>query len=136
MLNQDARTSLKQMGHTVGLSTSGVRRRIKKMEKEQIITGYTVRLNPKHLGQGVLAYITVEVDEGSASSLINDLSKCREVCEIHKVTGSHNLLIKVRTKDLDSLNHFINGKIKPSGSIRNSQTTVVIETLKETQINP
>lgn len=135
MLNANARITISKMGREVGLSTSGVRRRIKLLERSGLIKGYSAIIDPKKLGRGLLAFVSVDVDSSSMQRLISFLSKSREVCELHRTTGGHNLMIKIRVKDLESLNKFIKERVLSFDPVKNVRTVVVMETIKETLVN-
>ncbi len=135
MLNDDAHTPLRKMGREVGLSTSGVRRRIKQLEKSRLIKGYSVVVDPKKLGYGVAAFVSVDVDSRSIQELTRSLSRRHEVCELHHTTGGHSLMMKIRARDMDSLNKFVDEHIRSSDSVKGVRTTMAMETLKEAIVN-
>lgn len=136
ILSEDAHTSLHKMGREVGLSTSGVRRRIKQLEKTGIIKKYSVVVDPKKYGYGITAFISVDADSQSLRDLISSLTRRHEVCELHRTTGGHDLMIKVRTKDVDSLNKFVDDHIRSFESVKSVRTTLAMDTIKETIVNP
>ena len=136
ILTEDAHTSLNKMGREVGLSTSGVRRRIKQLEKEGIIRKYSAVVDPKKYGYDVTAFISVDADSQSLRDLISSLLRRHEVCELHRTTGGHELMVKVRAKDVDSLNKFVDNHIRSFDSVKSVRTVLVMDTIKETLVNP
>lgn len=135
MLNDDAHTPLRKMGREVGLSTSGVRRRIKQLERSGMITKYSAIIDPKKYGYGVVAFVNVDVDSRAMRELTRSLARRHEVCELHRITGGHSLMIKVRARNMDSLNKFVDEYIQSLDSVKSVQTTLAMETLKETLLN-
>lgn len=135
MLNRNARASFSAMGREVGLSTSGVRRRIKQLERTGLIKGYAAIVDSQKLGQGLTAFLSVDVDAQGMRELISSLSRSHEVYELHRTTGGHNLMIKVRAHDLEGLNKFIKDRLHSFDSVKRVQTTVVMETIKEALMN-
>lgn len=135
MLNENARVSLREMACEVGLSTSGVRRRIKQIERLGLIKKYSAIIDPQKFGYGVMAFISVDAGSRGTRELIRSLSRCHQVCELHRTTGGHGLMIKVRANNMDGLNKFIDERIQSFDSVKGVQTTVVMETLKETLLN-
>jgi len=136
ILSEDAHTSLHKMGREVGLSTSGVRRRIKQLEKIGLIKKYSIIIDPKKYGCGVTAFISVDADSRALGELTGSLVRRHEVCELHRTTGGHDLMIKVRVKDVDSLNKFVDEHIRSFDSVKSVRTTLAMETVKETLVNP
>lgn len=61
VLQENAKTPLKEIATQVYLSTPAVSARIEKMEKEGIITGYRAQVNPEALGYHIKALINLEV---------------------------------------------------------------------------
>ena len=135
MLFQDSRTSLATMAKEVGLSISGVRRRIMELRKSGLIRGYSIDVDPKKYGYSVLAFVTVDIDSRGLDELVRGLAKRHEVCEIHRITGDHSLLLKIRAKDMDDLNRFIEDRVRGSVSVRGVRTVLAMDTMKETVIN-
>ncbi len=135
MLKDDAHVPLRKMGREVGLSISGVRRRIKQLERSGIIAKYSAIINPKKYGYGVVAFVNVDVDSRAVRELTRSLAHRHEVCELHRTTGGHSLMIKVRARNIDSLNKFVEEYIQSFDLVKSVQTTLAMETLKETLLN-
>ena len=135
MLNDDAHVPLRKMGREVGLSISGVRRRIKQLERSNLITKYSAMIDPKKYGYGVVAFVSVDIDSRVLPELTRSLTRHHEVCELHRTTGGHGLMMKVRARDMDSLNKFVDEYIQSFDSVKSVQTTLVMETLKETLLS-
>jgi Lrp/AsnC family transcriptional regulator for asnA, asnC and gidA len=136
MLAEDAHTPLHKMGREVGLSPSGVRRRIKLLEKNGLIKKYSAIIDPKKYGFGVTAFISVDADSRELGGITNSLLRRHEVCELHRTTGGHDLMIKVRVKDVDSLNKFVDNYIRCFDSVKSVRIILAMETIKETFVNP
>jgi Lrp/AsnC family transcriptional regulator for asnA, asnC and gidA len=136
IITDDARTPLKKMAREVGLSPSGVRRRIKRLERVGVIKQYSVLIDPQKCGYKVLALVTIEADSKGIKELVRNLQRRHEVCELHKMTGEDRLVAKIRSKDIESLNKFIEEHLNSSDSVRRISTAITMETYKETPLNP
>jgi Lrp/AsnC family transcriptional regulator for asnA, asnC and gidA len=135
MLSDDAHVSLRKMGREVGLSTSGVRRRIKQLERSGLIKQYSVLIDPRKFGFGVMAFVSVDVDSRGMREIVRSLSRCHHVCELHHTTGGHGLMLKIRARDVESLNKFVDDRIQSFDSVKSVRTIVAMETVKETILN-
>ncbi len=135
MLSDDAHVSLHKMGREVGLSTSGVRRRVKQLERSGLIKQYSALIDPQKFGYGVMAFVSIDVDSRSMRELVRSLSRCHQVCELHHTTGGHGLMLKVRARDVESLQKFVDDRIQSFDSVKSVQTTVAMETIKERLLN-
>ena len=135
MLGNDAHVPLRKMAREVGLSTSGVRRRIKQLERSGLIKQYSALIDPRKFGYGIMAFVSVDVDSRSMRELVRSLSRCHQVCELHHTTGGHGLMLKVRARDVESLNKFVDDRIQSFDSVKSVRTIVAMETIKENLLN-
>jgi Lrp/AsnC family leucine-responsive transcriptional regulator len=104
-LQADARSSITEIGKKVGLSGPAVSERIKKMEDEGIITGYTTNVNHDKIGLAVNAFITLKSGLTHAG-VVKKITDIPEILECYSVTGNHCILMKVATdttKRLESI---------------------------------
>jgi len=135
MLSEDSRVSLQTIAKEVGLSISGTRRRIQSLMKSGVIRRYSIDVDPRKIGFSVVAFVAVEVDSRGTDHLVRELAKRHEVCEIHRITGDHSLLLKVRARDVDHLNRFVEDRVRGSLSVRGVRTILAMETMKEKIVN-
>jgi len=135
MLSDDAHVSLRKMGREVGLSTSGVRRRVKLLERSGLIKQYSALIDPQKFGYGVMAFVSIDVDSRSMRELVRSLSRCHQVCELHHTTGGHGLMLKVRARDVESLKKFVDDRVQSFDSVKSVRTIVAMETIKESLLN-
>ena len=120
------------MAKKVGMAPSAVLERIKKLEQKGIIEGYPTRIKAEALELKLLAFIFVKTSEGPGNaSVAKQLSKIPEVLELHHIAGEDCYLLKVRTKDPQSLIHLMREKFRIP-NLLSTKTTIVLETLKET----
>ncbi len=137
LLQADGRTSNTDIAKVVDLVPSAVLERIRRLEKKGIIEGYTARVNPKVLGLGLAAYVSVRVtDRPGSQETAKQLTKLPEVLEIHNIAGPDCLLVKVRAADTEDLARLLRESFGRIRSIKSTRTTVVLETVKETSVLP
>lgn len=137
MLQNNARVSNAEIARQVGMVPSGVLDRIRRLEERGQVEGYLARINPKQVGLGLLAFIFVTTDEAPGETPSAEaLAEVPEILEVHHIAGEDCYLAKVRVADTDALADLIKRKIGTIPSIRNTRTTIVLETLKETATLP
>lgn len=133
LLQENARISNAEIARKVKMADSAILERIRKLEKRGVISGYRASLNAKALGAGLVAFIFVRTEEQpGAVKTSAKLQKVPEVLEIHHVAGEDCFLLKVRTADTESLGRLLREKIGTIATVRSTRTTIVLETLKET----
>ncbi|KXA90430.1 hypothetical protein AKJ61_00685 [candidate division MSBL1 archaeon SCGC-AAA259B11] len=135
MLVEDGRKTLREIADEVGLSTSGVRRRIKVLEDEEILEGFTAKVNPEKAGYGIAAFLNIDVKSSEAGRVAGTLTRCKGVCEVHKTTGNHGLIAKVRAEDRADISEFVEDRLSTYQGVKDVNITMTIETYKEDLID-
>lgn len=104
MLVDNSKTSLAHIASKVGISTTAVHQRIKKLESAEVIENTIAVLNPRRIGYKVVAFVSVSVIQPSFyTEVVELLRDVKEVVEAHYTTGNHSLFVKVLCKDNDHL---------------------------------
>ena len=106
-LKDNARVSFVEIGKQIGLSPSSVRERIQKLEDMEVVKGYSVELNTKKLGFGLEVFIMFKLFSGNLILFSEQLKEFPEITEIHRITGTHNIFMKVILTDQLHLQQFI-----------------------------
>jgi Lrp/AsnC family leucine-responsive transcriptional regulator len=130
ILQEDARISNAEIARQVGLAPSAVLERVRKLEENGVIEGYSTRIKASRVGLGLTAFVFVRTQ--SCASIDGVLASIPEVLEVHDVAGEDCYLLKVRTKDTCELGNLLRDKLKPIPEILSTRTTVVLQTIKET----
>lgn len=119
MLMDNAKTSLAHISKNVGISTTAVHQRIKKLEQAGVIENSISFLNPKTIGYKVVSFIGVFLDQPSYySEAVKSLQDINEVVEAHYTTGNYTIFLKVLCIDNDHLMEILNKLQKLKGVIR------------------
>ncbi|WP_027184467.1 Lrp/AsnC family transcriptional regulator [Desulfovibrio inopinatus] len=132
ILQEDARTSNAEIARRIGMAPSATLERIRKLEKRELIQGYTTRLNAKNLGLTLTAFTLIHVNEPVGQvDTGKELAKFPEVMEVHYTAGAATYLIKVRVADTQALADLLQsiGRIE---NVRDTNSTIVLRTIKET----
>lgn len=128
-LQEDARLTNAELGRRVGLAPSSVYERVKRLEEGGHIRGYHARLNPGSFGLGVTAYVFVDAGEiGSEGSVAEGLTRIAGVREVHHIAGEDCFLVKLWTRDTESLGKMLRSDFGAAGA-RSTRTTIVLETV-------
>lgn len=136
LLADDGRRSLADIGAVVGLSTSAVNERIRRLVATGAIRRFTIDADPDALGLGILAFVWVglgmEADEAAFRAFA---SGHRAVIECHHVTGPWSYLIKARLATLDELEAFL-AELKGRRFIARSETIIGLSTVVDAPLAP
>ena len=132
-LQQDGRTPYAELGKAVGLATSSVNERVKKLGERGVITGVHAELSPDALGLDLLAFMFVGwSDSGVEEGFLARIAEEPAVLECHHVTGSWNYLLKVRVRNTRMLEAFLARVIKAEPGIQRTESMIVLSSAKET----
>lgn len=135
IIQTDGRISNAEIARQVGLAPSAVLERIRKLEERDVIRGYVSIIDPKQVGFGLTAFISVRTNDwGDGSDEL--LAQIPEVLEVHDVAGEDSYLLKVRASDPEDLARLLREKLKAIPTVVSTRTTVVLTTVKETTALP
>ena len=132
-LQADGRISNLQLAEAVHLSPTAVLERVRRLTREGTILGYEARLNPAHLGAGMLVFVEVLLDRTLHDVMENFRAAVQardEIQECHLVAGGFDYLLKTRVADMTAYRAFIGSSIWSLPGVRETRTYVVMEEVK------
>lgn len=136
ILKENAKLSTQEISKKTLIPITTVHNRIKKLEKEGVIKGYTLKLDYAKIGKALTAYTLVSVDyntlkkaKTTQDQLTKKLSTYEEVEEIAMVTGSVDIILKLRVKDIRAMDKFITGVLREKKGVGATQTLMVLHEL-------
>jgi Lrp/AsnC family leucine-responsive transcriptional regulator len=133
ILQDKARIPNVEVSRQIGLAPSAVLERIRKMEKQGIIDGYEVRLNPQRFASGQIAFVRVTVLEQPDQTEIGDqLAAVPEIQEVHYIAGEDCYLVKLRAADAEALGRLLRTTVHAIKGVVATSTLPVLATYKET----
>jgi len=130
ILLRDGRAPASQIADQVGLSRPAVADRIEKLERQGVIRGTTVVVDPDAVGKKITAFVAARGNtsrDPKARKAFQALMKREEVLEAHTVAGDDCYFIKVRTGSISSLNALVSQLGEPPLSL-STRTTIVMQT--------
>lgn len=127
MLMDNSKSSLAHISSKVGISTTAVHQRIKKLEHAGVIENTISFLNPKKIGYKVVSYIGMFLDQPSHyPDVIKALNEVNEVVEAHYTTGNYTIFLKVLCKDNDHLMQILS-KLQKFKGVTRTETFISLE---------
>ncbi|HEX2445710.1 MAG TPA: Lrp/AsnC family transcriptional regulator [Vicinamibacterales bacterium] len=133
LLQANARIPQVEIAREVGLAPSAILERIRKLEARGVVQGYAALLDPRALGQGMLAFVAVRSAEPPGDDHVaRALASVPEVLEVHHVAGEDCYLVKLRARDAAHVGELLRTRIGGITGVTSTRTTIVLETVKET----
>jgi Lrp/AsnC family transcriptional regulator, leucine-responsive regulatory protein len=137
LVQRDGKLAQSEIAKRVGLSTAAVNERLKKLEKAGVIRGYAALLDAAAVGAALTAFVEVFIEHPRHEpAFIESLLGLDEVQECHYVTGEFSLLLKVRVRDVGSLQALLLHRLNCLEGVRQTRTLIVLSTLKEECLVP
>ena len=134
ILQRDSNRTVKSLSDELHLSTTPVFERIKKLEREGYIEGYSARLNPKKLGLKQTVFVAITLQGHTRSFLekfVKQVNEFPEVVACHRVSGTFDYLLKLLVEDIDAYEQFIITKLTLIPYLGNVQSLITLSTGKE-----
>lgn len=135
LLKTDSRMQYAQIGKKVNLSAPAVHARVKKMEKDGVIRGYSVEISPQALGVSLCAFIRIAKSRGNSMETAKHLIKIPQIEECHSVAGEDCVMAKARVQSPLELSKLID-QVRSLEGIDRTLTVVVLETHFERGVQP
>ena len=130
VLEDDARTSLRKISELVDVSLGTVSNRVKRMEKNGIIRGYSVILNPDKIGWELNVVIGLRIQKGRLIEIQERIAKDSRVHGVYDVTGDFDSMVIARAKNRKDLDDLSKNVLSIDG-VERSITHLVLNTVKE-----
>ncbi len=132
-LQKDGRCPVVDLAEKIGLSGTPCARRLRQLERNGVIQGYTAVVDPGRLGLSVQAFVQVKLErhtDENVAQFRRELDKLDEIVACYATTGEHDFLLQVIAADLEALSNIVLRKLLKIPSVRDVHSTVVLETIK------
>ena len=129
LLRQDARRSVAALASKLGVSRGTVTNRIRRLEDDGVIVGFTVRLRPDVQRNDIKAWMSIAVDGNQTRAVIANLLGEPGVATLHDTNGRWDLLAELRAENLQELAKVLE-RIRLLKGISNTETSIHLETFR------
>ena len=139
-LKKNAKFTTSQLSKITGLPITTVHNRIRRMQQEGIIKKYTIVPDYKKLDRGISAYVLVAVtyrgpngEKYSQEKIAKTIKRMKDVEEVSIVTGETDILIKIRVRDIDTLNDYVIKSLREIEGVDKTKTLIILEEIEESK---
>jgi len=135
ILQDHARTPNAEIARRLDMAPSAILERIRKLEENGVIEGYSARLSPRALGYGVVAFVHVRTS-GAGIDGARAFAEIPEVQEVHDVAGDDGWVLKIRSVDAEGLRAVVRERIATAKGVAEVKTLYVLKSAKESSALP
>lgn len=130
LLIENGRMSYVDIAKKVNLSRVAVKSRIESLEKQGIIEGYTILINPQKISRMVSLYFDIEVEPKYLYEVAEALKENEYTTDIHVMSGKSNLHVHAVIEYDENLESFIKNQILIHDGIKSVDTKIIISRIK------
>lgn len=135
ILQLDGRITMTDLANRIGLSATPCTERVRRMEREGIISGYHAHVNPHTLGLKMLVFVEIRLmskSEDVFKKVKQELHNLPEIMECHMVSGDFDYLVKARLAEMADYRKLLGDILLKLPAASESRSHIVMEELKET----
>ncbi len=129
-LLEDSRASQRELSRIVGVAQGTITNRLKKLEAQNIIQGYSVVLDPESVGWSMTIMAGLRIAKGKKIHVQQKIAADPRVFSVYDVTGDWDSMVLARVRDRADLDDLTKTVFTLEGVTR-SFTHVVLNTVKE-----
>ncbi len=122
-----------ELAGMIGLAPATVFERVKKLEKNGIITNYVALVNPQMIGKAIIAFVFITMNDYTQETiqhLSEEISKIPEVLECYRLSGDKDYLLKVVADDIPGYDAFVFNKLARLQKVSKFSSVFVLSTVK------
>lgn len=129
VLNKNCRLSFREIAKKVGVSVATALNRVRRLEKEGVVKGYSVIVDHEKAGYDVGVIINVRVSKGKLLEVERKIAIDPNVVAVYDITGSFDVVVVARFKARRALDTFLK-KIQAYDFVERTQTALILNDIK------
>lgn len=129
LLRQNARESVATLAGKLGVSRGTVTNRMDRLERDDLIVGYSVRLRPDVQPDVLRAWMSIEITGNDTRRVMASLLGEPGVAALHSTNGRWDLLAELQVASLEALSQVLE-RIRLIKGISNSETSIHLESFR------
>jgi DNA-binding Lrp family transcriptional regulator len=128
-LRADGRLSMRALASELHISRANAYARVDRLERSGVITGYSAIINPEKYGYVLSAYVFIKITQQSWKKVRNQVLSIPEVDHAALVSGEHDIMLLVRTRDAASLRDLVLTRLQGMPEVAGTQTVLIFDEL-------
>jgi len=139
ILQKEGRIANNELANRIGLTTTPTLERVKRLEREGVIEGYSARINKELVGKGLTVFVTVTLSVHQLNLMKEFTSAIQAIPEIlacYNTTGEGDFLLEVVAKDTKDYEQLMRTKLTTLPDVQRLHTSIVLNTIKDKSLIP
>ena len=128
-LRENARVSLSDLAHRLGVSRTTVRSRIERLQQRGDILGFTVVLKDDAIHDPVRGIMMIGIEGRGTDRIVRQLTGLPELCAVHSTNGRWDVIAEIGTNSLEDFDSTL-AKIRRMDGVTSSETSLLLSTRK------
>lgn len=136
-LQQDSKQTNKELSNKLNLSVTAVYERIKKLEREGVVSGYVALVDKTIIDKDFVAFCHIKLIQHSQDYVVKferEVANLQEVVECYHISGDYDYLLKVIVGDMEAFREFMVNKLTSIDHIGSTHSMFVINEVKHTTV--
>ena len=133
----NAKISMEQLAKAVGLSASPCWQRVRRLEADGYIVGYSANLDQYKLGATEIVFVEISLERHNQNALKEfgkKIAELNEVLEVFLTSGENDYLLKVAVSGTRGYEEFLTNKLSKINGIRQTRSSFVLRCLKDSAV--
>ncbi|WP_034920605.1 Lrp/AsnC family transcriptional regulator [Gillisia sp. CAL575] len=134
-LQIDSKITNKMLSSELNLSVTAIFERIKKLERNMVISSYVALVEPAEVDKSFMVFCQIKLVQHTKAYVIKfekEVAQLNEVLECYHVSGEYDYILKVLVKDMEAYREFLLNKLTSLEHIGSTQSTFLISSVKST----
>ncbi|MCF6232935.1 MAG: Lrp/AsnC ligand binding domain-containing protein [Rhodobacteraceae bacterium] len=130
----NGRMSIAELARHIGLSKSPTQTRLRRLERDGVISGYRALIDPIRMGLEHVAFVEVRLNdtrEGALAAFNAGVAGIVEIEQAHLIAGNFDYLLKIRTASMKAYRIVLAEKISTLPHVSGTSTYVAMQAVKE-----
>jgi Lrp/AsnC family transcriptional regulator for asnA, asnC and gidA len=131
MLQENARISYTEVARKLNVSESAIRKRVAALQREGVITKFTIKVDHGKLGLNTIAIVGLDVEPSKMLEIAQELCTLKELKCVATASGDHMIMLEVWSRNGKELNNLISEKIGKIVGVKQVCPALILEKLKD-----
>ena len=132
-LQKNCKQTTKELADQLDLSTTAVYERVKKLEKQNIITDYVAIINKDKINRSFMVISHIKIKSHSKDAILKfekKVNQIPEVLECFHVSGEYDYILKISVQDMEAYREFMLSKLTTMEEVQSTHSMFVIKEVK------